>query len=225
MVSKVTGVPLARIATNLMLGSNLDDLKGMLKNPPRHYYGVKEAVFPFNMFPEVDPVLGPEMRATGEVMGIAPSFGMAYFKAQQAAGSRLPLDGKVLVSVAERERTDLLPIVKMLSEMGFELIATEGTGRYLASHGIAFKPVHKLNEGRPNVADLIRNREVSLIINTPIGRLSKIDDSCIRMLAIQYKIPYMTTLAAANATALGIREARHGETALKSLQEYQRELE
>ncbi len=224
VVAKVTGVPLARIATNLMLGAKLNDLRGMLKNPPRHYYGVKEAVFPFNMFPEVDPVLGPEMRATGEVMGIAESFGMAYFKSQQAAGSRLPLEGKVLVSVAERERADLLPIVRMLSEMGFELIATEGTGRYLEASGIAFKPVHKLNEGRPNVADLIRNREVSLIINSPIGRLSKIDDSCIRMLAIQYKIPYMTTIAAANATVLGIREARRGETPLKSLQEYQQEL-
>ncbi len=223
VVAKVTGVPLARIATNLMLGSSLDDLRGLLKNPPRHYYGVKEAVFPFNMFPEVDPVLGPEMRATGEVMGIAESFGMAYFKAQQAAGSRLPLEGKVLVSVAERERADLLPIVKMLAEMGFELVATEGTGRFLQANGIAFKPVHKLAEGRPNVADLIRNHEISLIINTPIGRLSKIDDSYIRMLAIQYKIPYMTTIAAANATVLGIKEARRGETPLKSLQEYQRE--
>ena len=129
----------------------------------------------------------------------------------------------MLVSVAERERADLLPIVKMLAEMGFELVATEGTGRFLQANGIAFKPVHKLAEGRPNVADLIRNHEISLIINTPIGRLSKIDDSYIRMLAIQYKIPYMTTIAAANATVLGIKEARRGETPLKSLQEYQRE--
>ncbi len=223
VVAKVTGVPLARIATNLMLGETLEEQKKYLRHQPRHYVGVKEAVFPFNMFPEVDPILGPEMRATGEVMGIAPTFGMAYYKAQQAAGSRLPLSGKVLISVAERERADLKPIVQMLSEMGFELYATEGTGEYLKSEGIVFTPVHKLNEGRPNVADLIRNREVALIINTPIGRLSKIDDSYIRMLAIQYKIPYVTTIAAANASVTGIREARHGNSPLKSLQEYQAE--
>ena len=221
VVSKVTGAPLARIATNLMLGRKLSEFRELLKQPPTNYYGVKEAVFPFNMFPEVDPILGPEMRATGEVMGMASTFGMAYYKAQQAAGSQLPLSGKVLVSVRERERADLLPIVKTLAELGFELISTEGTGKFLDENGIKHGDVHKLNEGRPNVADLIRNREVALIINTPMGRLSKIDDSCIRMLAIQYKIPYMTTIAAASATATGIKEAINGKTELKSLQEYQ----
>ncbi|MCI5779368.1 MAG: carbamoyl-phosphate synthase large subunit [Lentisphaeria bacterium] len=220
IVSKVTGARIARIATNLMLGSKLSEFRSELRNPPTKYFGVKEAVFPFNMFPEVDPILGPEMRATGEVMGLAPTFGMAYYKAQQAAGSKLPLSGKVLVTVRERDREEMLPIVKGLSEMGFELIATEGTGRFLDAHGIAHGSVCKLNEGRPNVADLIRNREVALIINTPMGRLSKIDDSCIRMLAIQYKIPYMTTIAAAKATETGIREARRGDSVLKSLQEY-----
>ena len=220
IVAKVTGTPLAKIATYLMLGSKLADLKPMLHSAPTTYYGVKEAVFPFNMFPEVDPVLGPEMRATGEVMGLASTFGMAYFKSQQAAGMRLPLSGKVLVSVNERERGSLLPIVQTLSDLGFELVATEGTYKYLLANGIAAKEVHKLNEGRPNVADLIRNREVSLIINTPAGRLSKIDDSAIRMLAIQYKIPYMTTIAAASATAEGIKEARNGDSPLRSLQEY-----
>jgi len=220
VVSKVTGAPLARIATNLMLGHKLSEFRDLLKAPPTSYYGVKEAVFPFNMFPEADPVLGPEMRATGEVMGLASTFGMAYYKAQQAAGSRLPLSGKVLVSVRERERADLLPVVKTLSELGFELVSTEGTGKFLDEHGIPHGDVCKLNEGRPNVADLIRNREVALIINTPMGRLSKIDDSCIRMLAIQYKIPYMTTIAAASATATGIKEAINGESPLKSLQEY-----
>ena len=199
IVSKVTGVPLARIATLLMLGHKLSEFKSELRPHPQTYFGVKEAVFPFNMFPEVDPVLGPEMRATGEVMGLAPTFGMAYFKAQQAAGSRLPLKGTVLVSVSERERKYLLPIVKTLHELGFKLVATEGTAKFLAENGIPHSEVKKLNEGRPNVADLIKNREVALIINTPIGRLGKIDDSCIRMLAIQYKIPYMTTIAAAKA--------------------------
>ena len=221
IVSKVTGVPLARIATLLMLGHKLSEFKSELRPHPQTYFGVKEAVFPFNMFPEVDPVLGPEMRATGEVMGLASSFGMAYFKSQQAAGSRLPLKGNVLVSVSERERKDLLPIVQTLHELGFKLIATEGTAKFLTENGIPNTEVKKLNEGRPNVADLIKNRQVDLIINTPIGRLGKIDDSCIRMMAIQYKIPYMTTIAAAKATAAGIKEALHGESPLKSLQEYQ----
>ena len=220
IVSKVTGAPIARIATNLMLGAKLSEFKSLLRNPPTKYFGVKEAVFPFNMFPEVDPVLGPEMRATGEVMGLAPTFGMAYYKAQQAAGSQLPLSGKVLVTVRRRDRAEILPIVKGLAEMGFELITTEGTGEFLDEHGIKHGDVCKLNEGRPNVADLIRNREVALIINTPMDKLSKIDDSCIRMLAIQYKIPYMTTIAAARATETGIREARQGNPVLKSLQEY-----
>ena len=221
VVSKVTGMPLARIATYLMLGHSLSEYKDILKPHPQTYFGVKEAVFPFNMFPEVDPVLGPEMRATGEVMGLASSFGMAYFKSQQAAGSRLPLKGTVLVSVSERERKYLLPIVQTLHELGFKLVATEGTAKFLAENGIPHSEVKKLNEGRPNVADLIKNREVALIINTPIGRLGKIDDSCIRMLAIQYKIPYMTTIAAAKASAAGIREALHGDSSPKSLQEYQ----
>ena len=220
IVSKVTGVPLARIATGLMLGEKLDSFKSMLKEPPKNYVGVKEAVFPFNMFPEVDPILGPEMRATGEVMGLADTFGMAYFKAQQAAGSSLPLSGKVLVSVMERDRKYLLPIVKTFVELGFELYATEGTANFLAENGIAHKTVCKLNEGRPDVSDLIRNREIALIINTPLGKLSKIDDSYIRMLAIQYKIPYMTTIAAAHATAEGIRDAKQGLSPLRSLQEY-----
>ena len=223
VVAKITGVPLARIATNLMLGAPLEDFKKFLKEPPKHYVGVKEAVFPFNMFPEVDPVLGPEMRATGEVMGIAPNFGMAYYKAQAAAGSKLPLEGKVLVSVCERDREYLLPIAGKLADLGFTLMATEGTGEFLKSHGIKCKLVNKLNEGRPNVADVIRNREAALIINTPIGRLSKIDDSYIRMLAIQYRVPYVTTIAAAHATAEGIAEAKHGTSPLKSLQEYQAE--
>ena len=220
IVSKVTGVPLARIATGLMLGEKLDSFKHLLKEPPKNYVGVKEAVFPFNMFPEVDPILGPEMRATGEVMGLADTFGMAYFKAQEAAGSSLPLSGKVLVSVMERDRKYLLPIVKTFVELGFELYATEGTARFLAENNIAHKTVCKLNEGRPDISDLIRNREIALIINTPLGKLSKIDDSYIRMLAIQYKIPYMTTIAAANATAEGIRDAKRGDSPLRSLQEY-----
>ena len=221
LVAKITGVPLARIATNLMLGMKLSDHKDMLVKKDRSYVGVKEAVFPFNMFPEVDPVLGPEMRATGEVMGIAECFGLAYYKAQLAAGSRLPLTGTALISVNERERKYLLPVATGLQELGFKLMATDGTAAFLAEHGVEATVVKKLNEGRPNIGDLIKNKTVQLIINTPIGRSGKIDDSYIRMMAIQYKVPYVTTMAAARATVAGIKAAKSGKAVPKSLQEYQ----
>ncbi len=221
LVAKVTGVPLARIATNLMLGHKLSEYKDQLRRKDKSYVGVKEAVFPFNMFPEVDPVLGPEMRATGEVMGLADNFGLAYFKAQEAAGGRLPLEGTALITVSELDREPIVPIAKELADLGFKLIATDGTAAALSKHGIRAEVVNKLNEGRPNIADLIKNRSVQLIINSPQGHLSKIDDSFIRMMAIQYKIPYMTTMAAAHATALGIRAAKTGRIVPKSLQEYQ----
>lgn len=218
IVAKVTGIPLARIATNIMLGKPLADFK--LQPPTTRFIGVKEAVFPFNMFPEVDPLLGPEMRATGEVMGIADCFGMAYYKAEEAAGCKLPTEGTVLVSVSQRERKYLAPIVKDLSSMGFRLMATEGTCRFLIENGVECEEVKKLQEGRPNIGDLIKNKTVSLIINTPLGREGKIDDSYIRMMAIQHKIPYVTTIAAAKASAAGIRSARAGKVTPKSLQEY-----
>ncbi|MBO5762463.1 MAG: carbamoyl-phosphate synthase large subunit, partial [Lentisphaeria bacterium] len=221
LVAKVTGVPLARVATNLMLGHKLSEYQDILRKKDRTYVGVKEAVFPFNMFPEVDPVLGPEMRATGEVMGLADSVGLAYYKAQQAAGDRLPLEGSALLTVSEAEHANLLPVAKGLQELGFHLLATEGTSLFLAKHGIKTEMVNKLNEGRPHIGDLIKNRSVQLIINTPLGRMSKIDDSFIRMRAIQYKIPYMTTMAAALATVAGIRAAKNGAIVPKSLQEYQ----
>ena len=221
LVAKVTGVPLARIATNLMLGHKLSEYKELLRKKDRTYVGVKEAVFPFNMFPEVDPILGPEMRATGEVMGLAESFGLAYFKAQQAAGATLPLEGTALLTVAPGERDGLIDTAKGLAEMGFRIVATEGTAEFLNANGIKAEVVKKLNEGRPNIGDLIKNRSVQLIINTPLGRSSKIDDSFIRMMAIQYKIPYMTTMAAARATVAGIKAAKHDKIVPKSLQEYQ----
>jgi carbamoyl-phosphate synthase large subunit len=221
LVAKVTGVPLARIATGLMLGRKLGDYAELLQKKDRSYVGVKEAVFPFNMFPEVDPVLGPEMRATGEVMGIANCFGLAYYKAQLAAGAKLPLAGAALLSVSEKDRKQLLPVAKELQALGFQLMATAGTMKFLAENGIESLPAKKLAEGRPNIGDLIKNKSVHLIVNTPIGRDSKIDDSYIRMMAIQYKIPYVTTMAAARSTATGIRAALAGIEAPKSLQEYQ----
>lgn len=220
VVSKVTGVPLARLATELMLGKSLADL-GKLSAVCGRFYGVKEAVFPFNMFPEVDPVLGPEMRATGEVMGMAESFGLAYFKAEEAAGFSLPTSGNVLITVAERERKYLLPIAQDIAQMGFNIYATEGTSAFLTAHGVANTCVKKLREGRPNIGDMIKNKQLNLIFNTPIGREGKTSDSYIRMMAIQNKIPYMTTIAAANASVQGIRAVRENADAKpRSLQEY-----
>jgi carbamoyl-phosphate synthase large subunit len=191
-----------------------------LKKPSLSHYGVKEAVFPFNMFPEVDPILGPEMRATGEVMGIADTFGLAFYKAQEAAGSKLPLEGSVLITIANRDQQALLPVARRISELGFTIIATEGTGNFLDEHGIPNRQIKKVHQGRPNILDVIKNREIGLIINTPAGRFSKYDDSFIRMNAIQQKIPYVTTIAAAMASVRGIESMRNEKTVLRSLQEY-----
>ncbi len=218
IVSKVTNISMARYATEIMLGKTLKEL-GVQPQPCR-FVGVKEAVFPFNMFPEVDPVLGPEMRATGEVMGIADNFGMAYYKAQEAAGCILPTAGKVLVTVSDRDKKYIEPIVRDLMSLGFAIVSTEGTAAHLQSVGINPEVVSKLHEGRPNLGDMIKNKQIDLIINTPVDRASMIDDSFIRMQSIQQKIPYMTTIAAAKATVEGIRSAQAGKTEPRSLQEY-----
>ncbi len=218
IVAKVTGIPLARYATMLMLGASLESLG--IERPVTRFVGVKEAVFPFNMFPEVDPVLGPEMRATGEVMGVSDNFGMAYFKAQEAAGSKLPLGGTVLLTVSPRDKEELEPIARDFVELGFKLVATEGTAKLLNGLGIPAVEVKKLHEGRPNLGDMICNQEIDLVINTPIGREGKIDDSYIRMTSIRHKVPYMTTIAAAKATIAGIRAAQAGKVTPKCLQEY-----
>jgi carbamoyl-phosphate synthase large subunit len=220
LVSKVMGIPIAHIATRLMLGKKLKDFKE-LRRKKIEYVGVKEAVFPFNMFPEVDPVLGPEMKATGEVMGIAKTFGLAFYKAEEAAGSLLPRKGNVLLTVSDKDKRDLLPIAKRLREMGFTLYATKNTNAYLKEHDISAEPINKIHEGRPNIADVIKNNQINLIINTPVGRYGKHDDSYIRMMAIQYKIPYITTMAAARAAIDGIKEVREGDDMPISIQEYQ----
>jgi len=223
LVSKLTGISIARIATQLMLGKKLKDFPE-LKKRELPYVGVKEAVFPFNMFPEVDPVLGPEMRATGEVMGIADTFGLAFYKAQEAAGTKLPLVGKVLLTVADKDKPFLLSIAGRIKKLGFDIYATEGTGRFLKEKGITNNVIKKLHEGRPNIADAIKNKEIQLIINTPAGRDSKYDDSYIRIRAIQYKIPYVTSLTAAEASIEGIESIKKSETLPKSLQDYHKEL-
>jgi carbamoyl-phosphate synthase large subunit len=219
LVAKTTGISIARIATLLMLGKKISDFPE-LKQRKLPYVTVKEAVFPFNMFPEVDPVLGPEMRATGEVMGIDMDFGLAFFKAEESSGGRLPLEGNVLVTVTDKDKQELLPLADRLSQMGFKIFATENTQRFLKEKGVSATFIKKLHEGRPNIADAIKNREINLIINTPVGRMSIYDDSYIRMLAIQYKIPYVTTMAAARATVAGIDSVKGKQSQPKSLQEY-----
>jgi carbamoyl-phosphate synthase large subunit len=221
VVSKVRGIPLARIATLLMIGKKLRDFPE-LRDKTIPYFGVKEAVFPFNMFPEVDPVLGPEMRATGEVMGLADTFGLAFFKAQEAVGSKLPVKGNVLMTVTDKDKEELIPLAKKLSKLKFTILATEGTSRLLTKLKIKNRLIKKIHEGRPNIADAIKNGEIQLVINTPVGKHSKFDDSYIRMMAIQRKIPYVTTMAAAKATVEGIAAVIEQKSPLRSLQEYHR---
>jgi len=222
LVSKVCGIPMARIATQLMLGKKLVDLD--LKPVSVPHYGVKEAVFPFNMFQEVDPVLGPEMRSTGEVLGLADGFGLAYYKAQSAAQQVLPLEGTVLITVSEKDRPAVLEVANQFHNLGFKIRATNGTQAFLNSQGIPAELIAKMHEGRPNIVDGIKNGEIHLVINTPSGKLSKHDDSYIRKSAIRYKVPYITTLAAALAAARGIAAFRRGHGTVKSLQDYHKDI-
>ncbi|MBM4446966.1 MAG: carbamoyl-phosphate synthase large subunit [Chloroflexi bacterium] len=218
LVSKVCNVSMARLATQIMLGKKLPELN--LK--PRHipHFGVKESVFPFPMFPEVDPILGPEMRSTGEVLGLADSFGLAFFKAQAAAQQSLPDNGTVLISLSTKDMPATLEIAKRFAELGFRIKATRGTHEFLTSYGIPSELILKMHEGRPNIVDEIKNREIQLVINTPSGKLSKYDSSYIRKAAIRYKVPYVTTLAAAVAAAKGNTAYRNGKPEVKSLQSY-----
>jgi len=214
---------MARIATRLMLGAKLRDLNLVPRLIP--HVGVKEVVLPFNMFPEVDPVLGPEMRSTGEVLGLAPTFGLAYFKSQEAAMPPLPTQGTVFISVTDKDKPLILDVARKFQELGFRLKATEGTEEYLRHHGVVCERSFKIHEyKRPNVEDEIKSREIDLIINTPLGKTSKSDDGYIRKAAIKYKIPYLTTAAAARASVLGITEYRTGRTQVKSLQQYHRDI-
>ncbi len=222
LVSKVCNVSMARLATQIMLGKTLAELN--LKPRPIPHFGLKEAVFPFPMFPEVDPVLGPEMRSTGEVLGMANSFGLAFFKAQEAAQQWLPPEGTVLISLATKEVPAALEVAKQFAELGFKIKATRGTHQFLASHGIESDFIFKMHEDRPNIADAIMNGEIQLVINTPIGKLSQYDSSYIRKAAIKYKVPYITTLAAAAAAAKGIAAHRNGKSGVKSLQSYRADI-
>ncbi len=223
LVSKVCNIPMARIATQIMLGKKIADMD--LKHSPIPHFGVKEAVFPFSMFPEVDPVLGPEMRSTGEVLGMADNFGMAFYKAQAAAKQTLPVEGNVLFSIADKSDPILLETAKRFVDLGFKIKATGGTHEFLQSQGISSERIWKIYEERPNIVDEIKNQNIQLVINTPIGRYGKHDDSYIRKTAIKYAIPYITTLTAASAAAEGIAAYKKEQGEMKSIQEYHKSIE
>jgi len=218
LVSKVCGIQMVPIATQLMMGKRLSDMK--LQRMAIPHFGVKEAVFPFNMFHEVDPLLGPEMRSTGEVLGMADSFGLAFFKAQEATQSPLPSEGTVLITISDNDKSASLEMAKQFKDIGFTIIATKGTSDFLSRHGVESQCVLKMHEGRPNVLDNIKNGDIHLVVNTPSGKQSKYDDSYIRKAAIKYKIPYITTVAAAAATAKGIAAFKKKPGQIKSLQSY-----
>jgi carbamoyl-phosphate synthase large subunit len=222
IVSKVCNISMARLATQILLGKTISDLG--LKQKQIKHFGVKEAVFPFNMFPEVDPLLGPEMRSTGEVLGLADSFGLAFFKSQEATQSSLPTEGTVLFTIAEKDKPGSLEAARVFKELGFNILATKGTHQFFTEHGIDSKPVPKLGYGRPNLVDAIKNKEIHLVINTPSGKQSKTDSSYIRKAAINYKILNITTIAAALAAARGIAARRKGQSKVKSLQKYHEDI-
>ena len=222
LVSKVCNIRMVPLATDIITSeitgrkSPLDDLRE--QHIPN--YGVKEAAFPFNMFPEVDPILGPEMRSTGEVLGLSKSYGEAFYKAQEAIGQKLPLEGTVLFSVNNKDKSEIVPIAKSLQEDGFKIVATSGNYDVLSAAGIPAQKVKKIYEGRPNISDMIANGEINMVVNSPIGKSATHDDSYLRKAAIKAKVPYMTTVAAARATAEGIHYIKtHEEEEVKSLQE------
>jgi len=218
IVSKVCNISMARLATQIILGKTLSELK--LKQCPIPHYGIKESVFPFNMFHEVDPVLGPEMRSTGEVLGLSTSYGRAFYKAQEAAQVTLPLEGSVLFTIADRDKAAALEPVRLFRDLGFEVMTTKGTHEFLKEKGIETTLVSKLGFGRPDLVDAVKTGKINLLINTPSGRKSSEDSSDIRKAAIRYKVPYITTTAAAVAAAKGIAARREGDSKVRPLQEY-----
>ncbi|MDK2896964.1 MAG: carbamoyl-phosphate synthase large subunit [Candidatus Atribacteria bacterium] len=222
-VSKATGIPFARLASQVMVGRKLKDI-GLTQEIKIEHFAVKEAVFPFTRFPGVDPILGPEMRSTGEVMGIDRDFGLAFAKSQLSAQSSLSLTGKVFISVKNRDKRGIVFLAKKLSDLGFQLVATRGTAKVLNNNGIKVDVVNKVGENRPNVVDLIKNREINLIINTPLGGRSKAESAYIRKEAVSRGIPYVTTLSGAEATVLAIERLKNDTLTIRTLQEYHQQV-
>jgi len=223
LVSKVLDIGMVRAAVDIMtLGlTGRPSPVPALKRRRYPHYGVKEAVFPFNMFHEVDPVLGPEMRSTGEVLGMSESFGEAYFKAQEATQTKLPLAGTVFLSVNDRDKPELPAIARIFADCGFDIVATDGTHKLLQQYGVPSTRVNKRHEGEPNIIDLMSDGKVQLVVNTPAGKAAAHDDSYIRKAAIKGRIPYVTTMAAALASAEGIAAVKKdGVSRVRSIQEF-----
>jgi carbamoyl-phosphate synthase large subunit len=218
-VAKATGVPLAGYAARLMSGETLQDLQYTEEVIPKHI-AVKEAVLPFEKFPGTDTILGPEMRSTGEVMGIDTDFGRAFAKAEIGAGQTLPASGKVFISTNDRDKEAVVPIARSLIELGFQIVATAGTRTVLQAHGLEVELVMKVHDGRPNVVDIIKNQQIGLIINTPSGEEAQADGRLLRRTALTYKVPIVTTIAGARATAAGIRALQSQPLGVRAIQDY-----
>jgi carbamoyl-phosphate synthase large subunit len=219
-VSKVIGVPLANLATKIMLGQTLDQLS-FTREKAVDFVAVKESVFPFIRFPGVDAILGPEMKSTGEVMGVDKTFGMAYAKSQIAAGQRLPRKGNVFISVKNHDKRNVIFLAKKLADLGFKIMATPGTAAALRSNDIDVRTLPKIQDGRPNVIDLIKDQKVDMIINTPSGKATREDEMKIRSSAILYNVPLITTISGAQATVNGIENLiKRPKMTVTSLQEY-----
>ena len=219
-VSKATGVPLAKVASLVMSGKSLESLGVTTETIPQHI-AVKEAVLPFNKFPNTDTLLGPEMRSTGEVMGIDTDFGKAFAKAEIGAGVELALKGTVFVSMNERDKKNIVPVIQDFIDLGFKIVATSGTQKALQENGIKdVELVLKLHEGRPHVIDSIKNNQIQLIINTPTGEESQTDAQLIRRMALDYKLPIITTISGAKATVAALRSLQSESLKVKALQDY-----
>ena len=229
LVSKVCGIHMVQVATDVITSEFTGNPSpvSQLKEAKYKHYGVKEAVFPFNMFPEVDPILGPEMRSTGEVLGLADTFGEAFWKAQEATQTPLPKKGSVLISVSDLDKRDLVEVGTLFNKAGFEIVATHGTRDVLLEAGIPATLTLKASEGRPNLIDMILNEQVDIVVNTPSANVKSTDDGAlIRKTAIKMHVPYFTTMAAARAAALGIIDINEkGESSVKSLQAIHADIE
>jgi carbamoyl-phosphate synthase large subunit len=217
-VAKATGVPVAKLAAKVMAGMTLKEL-GVESEPIPRHVSIKESVFPFRKFAGVDIVLGPEMRSTGEVMGVSERFSIAFAKSQLAAGVVLPVDGNVFISLASRQRGGVEELAKSLHQLGYKLLATSGTAAEIERCGVPVERVKKLAEGHPNLVDYLKNGEVQLIINTPSGKGARTDEGRIRAAAVQHGVPCITTLAAAGAAIRAMEALRHEELTVLSLQE------
>jgi carbamoyl-phosphate synthase large subunit len=218
-VSKATGVPLAKIAARLMVGRKLKEFHLQSAVSPKHV-SVKEAVFPFNKFPGVDTLLGPEMKSTGEVMGIDATFGLAFAKAQLGGGMRLPLSGRVFISVPDQDKESVTPVAQKLHRIGFKIIATRGTARYFEARGVPSEVVKKVQDGSPHIGDKIRKGEIAMVINTPTDAHSQAASYLLRRNALDYRVPYFTTIAGADAAAEGIEYLKQRDFEVQALQDY-----